>query len=325
MKLDLVPRMSLFCVPAAMLVCLIYVALSWAPRPQEPRPKSGRPLPKAHRAEQETPVHDELPSLPDLNSPFFEPILRGNAEILGPLCDFYNDEYEAHRFAVDYYVEEVETQTGLEVPRGDVIDLQIDSMAGALQSIEARPWGAHTNDVHLAVRQLRQHLAAAHRANNAAVWVRMAAAESARSRANSNDGETLERRDVPNRQDDTATVRAAFAPPWPWPETAPPGWPDHELVYFSLTMYDKLAADARSDIYRMHLAEQRTLQGSLRIASRQLGRFTAGASTLDRTGALEKVRATKISLGAELVATTRMTANLRSYCVWRLCNQGGPN
>ena len=144
MKADLTPKVVSGCLLVMILTSLVYITGGLERKPADRAAGAGYAAPDAHRPGNRKLVITSLPSLPDLRSRDYKDALKADTRVLRSLHDFYNDQYETDRFAIDYSVAEVERRTDLDIPRGDVIDFQLESMRGTFAKISGQSWGPQT-------------------------------------------------------------------------------------------------------------------------------------------------------------------------------------
>ena len=116
------------CVFAGVLIALVYIGRAQLRRFAEPSSVAAARTGSAHRVESDGQTNGKTPVLPDLRLPAYGDFLAGNSDVLRSLRDLYNDQHEADIFAVATAVKELESYTGIEIPRGDIVGVQMGLM-----------------------------------------------------------------------------------------------------------------------------------------------------------------------------------------------------
>jgi hypothetical protein len=236
--------------------------------------------------------------------------LKNSSESLYSLYRFYDDQYEADRFAMDRATAIVEQETGVWITRGDVFGFELDSMNATLATFGVQSRSPANATIQSEIAALPDKVAAVQHSGEAARWMRIA--------AQSAEGDEMQESGPEARVAGAATAdrtkserRDPFDTPWTWPGSPPENWPSVALVYVTLSRYEQKELAWRSKTYQLYLQVQKQLEREFLLSVSELkARRISGAPEL-----VAKLRDKQELLNAKLRAVSEITTNMRFYCV----------
>ncbi len=248
--------------------------------------------------------------LPDPSLPRYSRALKNSSESLYSLYRFYDDQYEADRFAMDRATAIVEQETGVWITRGDVFGFELDSMNATLATFGVQSRSPANATIQSEIAALPDKVAAVQHSGEAARWMRIA--------AQSAEGDEMQESGPEARVAGAATAdrtkserRDPFDTPWTWPGSPPENWPSVALVYVTLSRYEQKELAWRSKTYQLYLQVQKQLEREFLLSVSELkARRISGAPEL-----VAKLRDKQELLNAKLRAVSEITTNMRFYCV----------